>query len=97
MKALALPNDPKYLLPILVELLRRAVDGTVPPLFVDYDNQRIIFGGTTISASPATVEIATGDIKIVSSGSGIILPNRAGTLYYRLLMENDGAIAADPI
>lgn len=81
----------------LLEILRRAVDGTVVPLFVDYSNNRIIIGGVSASASPATIEVAQGDIKVVSAGSGIILSNRGGTQYYRLVVENDGALSVDPL
>ena len=81
----------------ILELQRRAVDGTVVPLFVDYTNQRIVIGGISVSASPAKVEIVAGDLKIVTAGSGVIIPNRSGTAYYRIIMEDDGAIAADPI
>ena len=82
---------------LLHEFLRRAIDGTVPPLFVDYVNQRVIFNGTTISAAPAKVEVASGDIKVVSAGSGLILNNLGGTRYYRLTVDNDGALLCDPL
>lgn len=81
----------------ILELQRRAVDGTVVPLFVDSTNQRVVIGGTSVSASPAKFEIASGDIKVVAAGSGIILSNRSGTAYYRILVDDDGAIAADPL
>lgn len=81
----------------ILEILRRGVDGTVVPLFVDYKNQRVIIGGTSVSASPATLEIKTGDVKVVAAGSGVILSNRAGTQFFRVLIENDGAISADPL
>ena len=42
---------------LLQDLLRRAVDGTVAPLFVDYTNQRIGVRTTTPAAS-AAFEIA---------------------------------------
>ena len=44
-----------------------------------------------------SVNVTSGDIKIVTAGNGLILPNRAGTKYYRIVMENDGAISADPL
>lgn len=82
---------------LLREILRRAVDGTRKPFLVDDANQRILIGGTAASASPAKVEVTGGDVKIITPGYGIIIPNRAGTAYYRLIMENDGAISADPL
>lgn len=42
-----------------------------------------------------TINITNGDLKIVTAGRGIILPNRAGTAYYRLMVENDGSISID--
>lgn len=77
------------------EIQRRGVDGTTVPLFVDTVNQRVIIGGTEVSANPAKVEINGGDLKIIDAGSGVIIPSRDGLNYYRLIMENDGAIAAD--
>lgn len=81
----------------MLEILRRAIDGTVPPLFVDSTNQRVIIGGTSASASPAKQEVTGGDIKVVDAGSGIIIANRSGTQYYRIVMEDDGRISADPL
>ena len=42
-----------------------------------------------------TINITNGDLKIVTAGRGVILPNRAGTAYYRLLIENDGALSIE--
>lgn len=81
----------------IAEILRRGVDGTVVPLFIDSINQRVIIGATEISAAPAKIEVNGGDLKIVDAGSGVIIPSRNGSTYYRLIMENDGAISADPI
>ena len=81
----------------ILEIMRRGVDGTVVPLFVDYENQRVVIGGTAVSASPAKFEVASGDIKVAAAGSGLILSNRSGTQFYRIVMEDDGAIAADPL
>lgn len=81
----------------VAEILRRGVDGTVVPLFVDSINQRVIIGNTQASASPASLEIHNGDAKVVTAGSGLILSNRSGTKFYRVIMEDDGAIAADPL
>lgn len=79
----------------IAEILRRGVDGTVVPLFVDAINQRIIVGATAASSNPAKAEISGGDIKVVDGGSGVIIPTRSGNSYYRLLMEEDGTISAD--
>ena len=82
---------------LIAILLQKAIDGTVVPLFVDYVNQRILIGTTAVSASAAKVEVVSGDVKIVTAGYGLIVPNRGGTQYYRILMENDGRISADPL
>lgn len=98
MLVISLPNRVEELLPVLQEIIRRAVDGTVVPLFVDTANQRILVGASEASTSNiGKVEITGGDLKVISSGYGVILPNRAGTAYYRLIIDNDGAIAADPL
>lgn len=82
---------------VLQAITRRAIDGTVVPILVDYTNQRILIGSTSASASPAKLEVTGGDIKIVTAGSGVIIANRAGTAYYRLIIENNGAISADQL
>ena len=82
---------------LLLKILSKAIDGSVVPVFVDYTNQRVIIGGTSISAAPAKFEIVSGDLKIVTAGSGVIIPNRAGTQFYRLIMENDGTLSVDPL
>lgn len=51
--------------------------------------------GTTQMNVANTINITNGDLKIVTAGRGVILPNRAGTAYYRLLIENDGAISVE--
>ena len=69
----------------LLEVQRRAVDGTVVPLFVDYVNQRVLIGSSAVSASPAKVEITSGDLKIITAGRGVILPAAGGSgNYYRV-------------
>ncbi len=40
-----------------------------------------------------TINITNGDLKIVTAGRGIILPTLDGTAYYRLVIDNDGAMA----
>ena len=44
-----------------------------------------------------SVNLTSGDLKIVTAGNGVVLPNRSGTQYYRLAVEDDGAISADPL
>ena len=82
MIALSIPIniDPK-LFALLQDILRRAPDGTVVPLFVDYVNQRIIIGATSASAAPAKVEVVSGSVKIVTPGYGIIVPAASGNFY----------------
>lgn len=48
-----LPEENLYavLMQCLTEIQRRAVDGTVSPLFVDYTNNRVLIGTTTASGS----------------------------------------------
>jgi hypothetical protein len=98
MLSVSLPNKVEDLLPVLQEIVRRSVDGTVPPIIVDVANQRILIGASTATTTNiGKVEITGGDLKIVSGGYGLIIPNRAGTAYYRLVIDNDGAISADPL
>lgn len=42
-----------------------------------------------------TINITNGDLKIVTAGRGIILPNRSGTAYYRIVVEDDGVLSLD--
>lgn len=88
--------------PVLAEIVRRAVDGTVPSIFTDYINQRVIIGASAIStANPGKIEI-TGDAKVLGSGNGLILPCRNGTSFARITLENPDShgnivISADPL
>lgn len=83
---------------LLVDVLRKAVDGTRRPLFVDEINQRVLVGAIGPSASNiGKVEVTGGDVKVVTTGYGVVIPNRSGTAYYRLIMEDNGAISADPL
>ena len=93
----ALPNDINDVLVALQEIIRRAVDGTGVPIFVDVPNQRIIIGGTSSSSSTSKLEVVGGDVKIYTAGSGVIIPDRSGLRYYRVLIEDDGAVSADPL
>lgn len=97
MNSVSIPNKVEDLIGILQDFVRRAIDGTTIPLFVDYTNNRVIIGGIESSSSPATFEIATGDIKVVTAGKGIILSSRDGTKYYRLVVDNDGALSVDQL
>lgn len=85
------------LISCLLEIVRRAIDGTVLPLFVDNTNQRVLIGATSATTSNIGKLEVTGDIKVIGGGSGIIISNRAGTAYYRLVVDNDGALSVDPI
>lgn len=79
-------------IPVLMELMRRAVDGTVIPLFVDYTNNRVIIGATAISSSPVgSLEVAGGDIKIVTTGKGLLLPTRTTGKIGRVILEEPDA------
>lgn len=97
------PNRIEDLLPVLQEIIRRSVDGTVVPLVIDNANSRVYIGATAPSSGTAgKVEITGGDLKIVTPGYGILIPSRDGTKWGRLILENpDGngnmTISADPI
>ena len=95
---ISLPNSVDGLLGALLEIVRRAIDGTVPPVIVDQTNQRVLIGGTAATtANTGKMEISGGDLKVVSSGYGVVIPNRAGTVYYRLIVDADGALSVDPL
>ena len=66
--------------PVLNELMRRAVDGTVIPIFVDYTNKRVIIGSTSASAVPQMLEVA-GNIKITTGGNYLVLPDSGGAFW----------------
>lgn len=96
MISLSIPEAAENLFPIIQEILRRAPDSTVVPLFVDVSNQRVIIGGSSASATPAVMELAQGNFKIVSGGKGVILPNSGATNFYLLniteVTNDDGTI-----
>lgn len=54
-----------------------------------------------VSINPAVMNVGLrvvgNDITIVTAGNGLILTTRNGLHTYRLLMDNDGAIAVDQI
>ncbi len=98
MLSVSLPNNVEDILPVLQEIIRRSVDGTVPPVVVDVANQRILIGASAATTSNiGKVEITGGDLKIVSGGYGVLIPNRAGTRHYRLIVDADGALSVDPL
>lgn len=59
--------------------------------------RRAIDGSINPANISVTVNITNGDIKVVTAGYGLVVPNRSGTQYYRILMEDNGAISADPL
>lgn len=65
-----LPPDYSTAIPTLADAIRRAIDGTVPPLFVDYTNKRVLIGSTTASGT-ATLQVF-GNIAVIASGSGYV-------------------------
>ena len=69
MRGLSLPDKIEDALSSLAELVRRAVDGTVPPMFVDYENQRVLIRSTTASAATSQFEIALA--LLVSTGGNV--------------------------
>ena len=58
MKSISLPDKVEDILPSLIDLVRRSIDGTVSPLFVDYENFKVIIRETTASAASSVLEIA---------------------------------------
>lgn len=64
---------------IIQEVLRRSVDGTVVPLFVDYTNQRVIIGGTASLTNNSVFQVQSGDAEITTAGKGLILRDDGGS------------------
>lgn len=97
MISLPAPLTQDFLVQIIQEILRRAVDGTVVPLFIDYNNQRVIIGGISASVSPAKVEIASGSLKVVTQGQGVILRASNSSNYYMIgiteVTNDDGTVS----
>lgn len=97
MKSISLPANITDAMSALSEIVRRAVDGTVSPLFVDESNQRVLIGAVAVSGSNVgKLEVTGGDIKVVDNAKGIVLNDANGTAY-RLYMDTDGAIRADKL
>lgn len=76
------------LLPALQEIIRRANDGTITPMLIDYINQRIIVGSTTATAASTSKLLVDGDVSVIGTASGIILPCPNGTNFARIVVEN---------
>lgn len=53
--------------------------------------------GTTQMNVANSINITNGDLKIVTAGRGLILPNRSGTAYYRIMVEDDGTLSVDAL
>lgn len=90
------------ILPAMQEIIRRASDGTAGPLLVDYVNQRLLVGTTTATGDSATKMLVDGDIRVVGSASGIVLPCPNGTSFARIVVENPDSngnivIRVDPL
>lgn len=84
MNSAPLQRDYLVSLQTLNEVIRRSIDGTVPPLFVDYANQRVLIGSTTASGS-AKLQIV-GNVTVngtvtgtAFSGNGAQLTGVSGT------------------
>lgn len=65
----------------IADIYKRAVDGTIVPIFVDYTNQRVIIGGSSSLGSNAPFQVQSGDIEITTAGKGIILKDDGGTTH----------------
>jgi len=93
--SIALPSRIDDALSALIELVRRAIDGTVVPLVVDTSNQRVLIGTTTAATSLTNGKLEIkGDIRIQDGGNGIIVPTPDGTKLYRITVDNDGRLDA---
>jgi len=77
---LAIPDsiDPA-LFQVLYTIATKAVDGTRTPLFVDETNMRVLVKEVAAqAANPGTLEV-NGDIRVVGTSNGILMPDAAGT------------------
>ena len=78
-------------------ILAKAVDGTRVPLVVDDVNQRVLIGTAVAQTSNnGKLEVSGGDIRVVNSGSGVIMASANGTVF-RVSVDNNGALSADPL
>lgn len=97
--ALPLTVDVGTLTSLVQEVIRRGVDGTIVPLFVDYQNQRVLIGSITASTTqPGKLEV-NGDIKVTDAAKGIVLVASSGNIWRMTLSEttgDDGATYATP-
>lgn len=91
-----IPQSTDGLVSALIDIVRRAVDGTVVPLIVDYTNQRVLIGATAAQTSGTNgkVEITGGDVRIVDSGKGLIVTTPDGSKQFRIVVDNDGRLEA---
>ena len=64
---------------LLSDMLRRSIDGTVVPLFVDSTNQRVIVGSTVSSGNNSLIQVNGGDIETITAGKGIIIKDDGGS------------------
>lgn len=68
---------------LLRTILRKALDCTVTPLFVDYKNQRVLIGTTVAStSSPGKVGVSGGDVEIMDADKGLIMKTTDGTRFF---------------
>lgn len=84
MTSIPLSTDFISSLPSLIDLIRRSIDGTVLPIFVDYTNQRVLIGSTSASTTnPGKLEV-TGDIKIIGTSdlNGLVVADAGGTNHH---------------
>lgn len=59
--------------------------------------RRAIDGSVNPVSLNVGIRVVGNDITIVTPGNGLVLSNRNGTHTYRLLVDNDGALALDQI
>ena len=76
---LPIKADNNSLSSAVLDIRRRAIDGTVVPLFIDYANQRVIVGAIATANSNAKVQVNGGDIEVIGSTNGIILTDSGGS------------------
>lgn len=93
-------NIDQKLYALLQEILRRSVDGTVVPLFVDYSGQRVLIGAISASSANQGKLEVTGDIKIIGNATNGLLMSAASGNLWRLTIEeatgDDGSTFATP-